>query len=67
MLRDGPKSVNELAARFAVSRPAISQHLKVLLDAGLVTVESRGTHRVYAIGGAGLTRLNLWLDQFWAD
>lgn len=67
MLRDGPRSVNELAARLTVSRPAVSQHLKVLLDAGLVTVEAKGTKRLYAAGGPGLMRLNLWLDQFWDE
>lgn len=66
-LRDGPQPVNALAARLTVSRPAVSQHLKVLLDAGLVSVESRGTRRLYRAGGAGLMRLNLWLDQFWND
>lgn len=64
-LRDGPKTVNELASALPVSRPAVSQHLKALLDAKLVTVRVDGTRRWYAIGGPGLTRLNLWLDQFW--
>lgn len=67
MLRDGPQSVGSLAARFAISRPAISQHLKILLDAGLVSVDAKGTRRLYTAGGPGLVRLNLWLDQFWAD
>lgn len=67
MLRDGPRSVNDLAKGLTVSRPAVSQHLKVLLDSGLATVESRGTQRLYAIGDNGMMRLNLWLDQFWAD
>lgn len=67
MLRDGPQSVGELAARFSVSRPAISQHLKILLDAGLVGVEAKGTRRLYSAGGPGLMRLNLWLDQFWDE
>ena len=67
MLRDGPRSVNELAARLTVTRPAVSQHLKVLLDAGLVTVEAKGTRRLYGAGGPGMMRLNLWLDQFWDE
>ncbi|MBK8456459.1 MAG: winged helix-turn-helix transcriptional regulator [Phyllobacteriaceae bacterium] len=67
MLRDGPRSVNELAAGLTVSRPAVSQHLKALLDAGMVTVEAKGTKRLYAAGGPGLMRLNLWLDQFWSQ
>ena len=64
-LRRGPKTVNELAAGLPVSRPAVSQHLKVLLDAGLVSARSEGTRRIYAVSAAGFTRLNLWLDQFW--
>lgn len=67
LLRDGPRSVNELASGLTVSRPAVSQHLKVLLDAGLVSVEARGTKRLYAAGGPGLMRLGLWLDQFWNE
>lgn len=64
-LRRGPKTVNELAAGLPVSRPAVSQHLKVLLDAGLVSAKAEGTHRVYAVSTAGFMKLNLWLDQFW--
>ncbi|MGB3415442.1 MAG: metalloregulator ArsR/SmtB family transcription factor [Mesorhizobium sp.] len=64
-LRRGPKTVNELAAGLPVSRPAVSQHLKVLLDAGLVNVRAEGTRRVYTIVNAGFLKLNLWLDQFW--
>ncbi len=64
-LRRGPKTVNELAAGLPVSRPAVSQHLKVLLDAGLVSAKAEGTHRVYAVSVAGFIKLNLWLDQFW--
>jgi DNA-binding transcriptional ArsR family regulator len=64
-LRRGPKTVNELAAGLPVSRPAVSQHLKVLLDAGLVSARSEGTRRVYAVSTDGFLRLNIWLDQFW--
>ena len=64
-LRRGPKNVNELAGGLSVSRPAVSQHLKVLLDAGLVNARSQGTRRIYEINNSGFTRLNLWLDQFW--
>lgn len=66
-LRRGPRTVNELAAGLPVSRPAVSQHLKVLLDTGLVSVRSQGTRRVYAISGAGFLKLNVWLDQFWEE
>lgn len=64
-LRRGPRTVNELAAGLPVSRPAVSQHLKVLLDAGLVNAKPEGTRRVYAVCTEGFLRLNIWLDQFW--
>ena len=64
-LRRGPKTVNELASGLPVSRPAVSQHLKVLLDAGLVHAKAEGTRRVYTVSNAGFLRLNIWLDQFW--
>jgi DNA-binding transcriptional ArsR family regulator len=64
-LRRGPKTVGELAAGLPVSRPAVSQHLKVLLDAGLVDVQSKGARRIYAVSKAGFAGFNLWLDQFW--
>ena len=44
---------------------AVSQHLKVLLEAGLVNAKAEGTRRVYAVSNAGFLRLNIWLDQFW--
>ena len=64
-LRRGPKTVSELASGLPVSRPAVSQHLKVLLDAGLVSARAEGTRRVYAVSNGGFFKLNLWLDQFW--
>jgi DNA-binding transcriptional ArsR family regulator len=64
-LRRGPKTVNELAAGLPVSRPAVSQHLKVLLDAGLVNAKPEGTRRVYTVSSSGFLKLNIWLDQFW--
>jgi DNA-binding transcriptional ArsR family regulator len=64
-LRRGPKTVNELASGLPVSRPAVSQHLKVLLDAGLVSARADGTRRVYTVTSSGFLKLNIWLDQFW--
>ena len=64
-LRGGPKSVGVLADRLPVSRPAVSQHLKVLKDAGLVKDRSEGTRRVYFIDPDGLGELRRWLDGFW--
>lgn len=66
-LRRGPKTVNELASGLPVSRPAVSQHLKVLLEAGLVSATAQGTRRVYAVANGGFFKLNLWLDQFWEE
>ncbi len=66
-LRHGPQSVGELAAKLPVSRPAVSQHLKVLKQAGLVTDEAQGTRRVYQIDPRGLGPLRQWLDGFWSD
>jgi DNA-binding transcriptional ArsR family regulator len=64
-LRRGPKTVGQLALGLPVSRPAVSQHLKVLLDAGLVNARPEGARRVYAVSEHGFLKLNIWLDQFW--
>src|SRR6476661_6989684 len=64
-LADGPRAVGELAAGLPVSRPAVSQHLKVLKAAGLVTDRPDGARRVYQIDPQGLGPLRAWLDQFW--
>jgi DNA-binding transcriptional ArsR family regulator len=64
-IRRAPKAVNELAAGLAISRPAVSQHLRALRDCGLVTVTSIGTKRIYAVNSTGFAKVNQWLDQFW--
>jgi DNA-binding transcriptional ArsR family regulator len=66
-LRAGPRGVGEIAASLPVSRPAVSQHLKVLKEAGLVADEARGTARIYRIHAEGLRDLRDWLDGFWDD
>ena len=66
-LRAGPRSVGALARGLPVSRPAVSQHLKALKSAGLVTHRSEGTRRVYYIDPQGLGELRRWLDGFWTD
>ena len=66
-LRSGPQSVGVLARGLPVSRPAVSQHLKVLKAAGLVSDRSEGTRRVYHIDPDGLGELRRWIDQFWDD
>jgi DNA-binding transcriptional ArsR family regulator len=64
-LRSGPKPVGEIARGLPVTRPAVSQHLKVLKDAGLVDDRSEGTRRIYYIDPKGLGAMRAWLDQFW--
>lgn len=64
-LRAGPKPVGAIAARLPVTRPAVSQHLKLLREAGLVDNRHEGTRRVYFIDPRGLRDLRAWLDQFW--
>jgi DNA-binding transcriptional ArsR family regulator len=66
-LADGPRAVGELAQGLPVSRPAVSQHLKVLKAAGLVRDRAEGARRVYQIDPQGLGRLRAWLDRFWDE
>ena len=66
-LAHGPRAVGDLARGLPVSRPAVSQHLKVLKDAGLVSDRPEGNRRVYQIDPKGLGALRAWLDQFWAQ
>ena len=62
-----PCAVNELARDLPVSRPAVSQHLRVLKSAGLVTDRRQGNHRIYSVNPAGLEQLRADLDQFWSS
>jgi len=64
-LSEQPMAVGELAAGLPVTRPAVSQHLKVLKEARLVRDEARGTRRIYSIDPAGLSAIRAWLDRFW--
>ncbi len=66
-LLEQPKTVGELASGLPVSRPAVSQHLKVLSSAMLVSVEPRGNSRVYSIKSGGLDDLRQYLESFWSD
>ena len=66
-LRHGPRAVNVIAAGLPVSRPAVSQHLKVLKRAGLVEERSQGVRRIYSLRREGLMELREWLDSFWGD
>jgi DNA-binding transcriptional ArsR family regulator len=64
-LGSGPKPVAEIARGLPISRPAVSQHLKVLKEAGLVSDRPEGTRRIYTIDPKGLGALRAWLDRFW--
>jgi DNA-binding transcriptional ArsR family regulator len=66
-LREGPRAVGEIAARLPVSRPAVSQHLRVLREAGLVTERQDGTRRLYRVDPDGLAGLRDYLDGFWEE
>jgi DNA-binding transcriptional ArsR family regulator len=66
-LARGPRAVGELAREFPVSRPAVSQHLKVLKDAGLVTDRRDGSRRLYAVDPHGVEAMRTYFDEFWSD
>jgi len=66
-LRRGPRAVGELAAGLPVSRPAVSQHLRVLKDAGLVSERRDGTRRLYRIEPEGLEELREYFERFWDE
>lgn len=66
-LRAGPRSVGQLAEGMEVSRPAVSQHLRVLKQARLVTDRAEGTRRLYAVDTRGVESLRNWLDGFWDE
>ena len=66
-LRGRPASVGQIAEGLPVSRPAVSQHLKVLKEAGLVRVEADGSRRLYQADPGGLGELRTWLDRFWDE
>src|SRR5512135_448061 len=66
-LRGGPRTVGEIAGGLPVSRPAVSQHLRVLEGAKLVSARSEGTRRFYRVDQAGLAALRGYLDSFWSD
>lgn len=65
-LIERPSAVGDLAAQLPVSRPAVSQHLKILKDAGLVVDRAEGARRIYQADPAGLARLRTELDRFWS-
>jgi DNA-binding transcriptional ArsR family regulator len=64
-LRIGPQAVGEIAAELPVSRPAVSQHLRVLKEAGLVTERKDGTRRIYGVDPKAIGDLRAYFDSFW--
>jgi DNA-binding transcriptional ArsR family regulator len=66
-LLEHPAAVGELAAELPVSRPAVSQHLKVLKDARLVTDRQAGTRRIYAVDPSGIREVRQYWDRFWSQ
>jgi DNA-binding transcriptional ArsR family regulator len=67
LVRDGELSAGEIAAQFDVTRPAVSQHLNVLKEAGLVSERRNGTKRLYRVRPEGLAPLKAFLEEFWDD
>ena len=67
LLRGGPRSVGELADELPVSRPAVSQHLRVLKDAGLVVERRNGTRRFYRVDPGGVEALRAYFEAFWTE
>ena len=67
LLARAPRSVGELAAELPISQPAVSQHLRVLREGGLVLSHREGTRRVYRLNPEGVTALRAWLDGVWSD
>lgn len=67
LLRTKPRSVGDVARRVPVSRPAVSQHLRVLKEAGLVSDRPEGTRRLYAIKPDGVAEVRAYFDQMWDD
>lgn len=67
VLRDGPLSVREIAERLPISRPAVSRHLRLLTDAGLVAGQARGTRRLYSLQDEGVEAVRAYLEGVWGD
>src|SRR2546423_2520577 len=66
-LRSGARAIGEIAAELTVSRPAVSQHLRVLKEAGLVTERRNGTRRLYRLNPDGLDELRRYVEDYWTD
>jgi DNA-binding transcriptional ArsR family regulator len=67
LLGSGPHSVQQIADELPISRPAVSRHLRLLKDAGLVVDESKGARRLYRLDGAGVEAVEKYLDEVWGE
>ena len=67
LIREAPSSVRELTDDLPISQPAVSQHLKVLRAAGLVTSTPDGARQIYSVDPAGVAQLRAWIDELWDD
>jgi len=67
LLGDGPRAVHELADELPISRPAVSRHLRLLSDAGLVSEEREGTRRIYSLRAEGVDAVQAYLERVWGD
>lgn len=67
LLGDGDKSVQEIATALPISRPAVSRHLRLLKEAGLVTEEARGTRRIYHLQDEGIHAVQAYLERVWGE
>lgn len=67
LVRDDERTVGDIADHLPISRPAVSQHLRILEEAELVNMRKDGTRRYYRARPEGLTELRSWLDEFWSD
>jgi DNA-binding transcriptional ArsR family regulator len=67
LLRDHPRSVGELAGELPISRPAVSRHLRLLREAGLVAEETRGTRNIYRLHDEGIEAVQAYLERVWGD
>ena len=67
ILAEKPRPVGEVAARLPITRPAVSQHLRVLREAGLVRDQQRGTRRIYRVEPQGLSELRAYVERFWQE
>ena len=67
LLRPGEQSVQQIADQLPISRPAVSKHLRVLREAGLVTEEARGTRRLYRLHDEGVAAVRAYLERVWGD